>query len=118
MMCDENSEMPDVVTEYISPEELKLLKQLETSVETSARQCEIAGFNQQKAHAEMRAAEAELRAAQAEYNGTIMKLLWQYKLEKTDSIGQTDGLITRGKVHEQDDKDDTSSESEESKRDG
>ncbi|MAE87667.1 MAG: hypothetical protein CMB80_33345 [Flammeovirgaceae bacterium] len=81
---------------YISQEELSLIKQLERNAGDATKQCEIARLSQQKAHAEMRAAEAELRAAEAEYNGTIMKLLWKYKLENADGIRQSDGLIMKG----------------------
>ncbi len=81
---------------YISPEELALQQQLERNIIDAEKQCEIAGMAQQKAHADLRAAEAEVRATQAEYQGTIMKLLWKYKLENADGIRQSDGFIMKG----------------------
>ena len=105
-----------MVDGYIAPDELALMKQLESVIEVASKQSDMAGFALQKAHAEKRAAEAELRAAHAEYNGQIMKLLWQYKLENTDSFRQSDGFIIKGEKNVENN--DTSSESEESQGDG
>lgn len=82
--------------EHISSEDLSLIKQLRDNVINASRECDLADHVLQKAHAEKRAAEAELRAAEAEYQGTIMKLLWQYELPRGSSFRQSDGLIMRG----------------------
>lgn len=102
---------------YISPEELGLTKQLEYNIDVATKQREIADLVQQKAHADIRAAEAELRAAQAEYNGTIMKLLWKYKLENADGIRQSDGFIMKGERNDAKEND-SSNKIEENERDG
>lgn len=92
---------------YISPEELKLTHQLMHNIESAEKQCSVAALARDKAHAELRAAEAELRAAQAEYNGTLMKLLWKYKLESEDTIRQSDGCIIKGDKKDEEKADDS-----------
>lgn len=94
---------------YISPEELELTHQLMYNIERAEKQREVATFAREKAHADLRAAEAELRAAQAEYNGTLMKLLWKYKLENEDTIRQSDGRIIKGDKKDEEKADDPGS---------
>lgn len=107
-----------MVDEYIAPADLEMVHQIEANIQSAAQQSELADLTLQKAHAEKRAAEAELRAVQAEYHGTIMKLLWKYKLDGGDSFRPSDGLIIKKGEKNGEEGNDTSSESEESQGDG
>lgn len=112
------SDKKQVADGYISPEDLKLTHQLMHNIENAEKQLNMAILAKERAHADLRAAEAELRAAQAEYNGTLMKLLWEYKLENADTIRQSDGRIIKGEKKDEEKANDSSGESEESQRDG
>lgn len=109
-MDDKKAGKTDVRDGYISQQELTLTHQLAQHIEIAEKQREIAILAQQKAHADLRAAEAELRAAQAEYNGTIMRLLWEYKLENSDAIRQSDGFIMKGDKNNESKENDASRE--------
>lgn len=109
-----HTEKPMKKDGYISPEELELTHQLMYNIDRAEKQREMALFAKEKAHADLRAAEAELRAAQAEYNGTLMKLLWKYKLENDDTIRQSDGHIIKGEKKNEEKGNDSGDESKES----
>lgn len=89
---------------YINKDDLEIIKQLKRNIDVAKFSVRFGALDVERVKAELRAVEAEAKTADAEYQSTTIKIYWKYGLTNKDSVRQSDGLIVKGDLNEEDGK--------------